>query len=94
MSKFDSELARSHAKTLSNYQNVQDYLQLREQVLSHEFSLLQTLGFDLTIDHPYKHLLVVIKYLKGIQNMIGEENANVATIEKNQKTKFLSLIKL
>jgi len=43
----------------------EEYLRLREQVLLHEFLLLQTLEFDLTIEHPYKHLLVVMKYLKA-----------------------------
>jgi len=42
-----------------------EYLQFREQVLHHEFLLLQTLGFDLNVEHPYKTLLVWIKYLKA-----------------------------
>jgi len=43
----------------------EEYLQLREQVLLHEFLLLQTLGFDLQIDHPYKNLLAVVRSLKA-----------------------------
>jgi len=43
----------------------EEYLLLREQVLLHEFLLLQTLAFDLTIEHPYKTLLIFIKYLKA-----------------------------
>lgn len=37
----------------------------REKILQHEFILLQTIAFDLTIDHPYKYLLTYVKSIEG-----------------------------
>jgi hypothetical protein len=37
------------------------------QVLLSERLLLQTLAFDLTVEHPYKYLLSYVKTLKGNQ---------------------------
>jgi hypothetical protein len=38
---------------------------LKEQILSHERTVLQTIAFDLTIEHPYKFLLTYVKNIQG-----------------------------
>jgi cyclin T len=38
---------------------------LREEVLVAERVLLQTLAFDLTVEHPYKYLLQYVKTIEG-----------------------------
>lgn len=63
-----------------------EYLQFREQVLHHEFLLLQTLGFDLNVEHPYKTLLVWIKFLKG--------KLKFFLFSKNKNTDYISIISL
>lgn len=42
-----------------------EYRIFREKVLQMERIMLQTLGFDLKIEHPYKHLLQFIKKING-----------------------------
>lgn len=49
---------------------VQEYWHMREQILRSEFILLQTLGFDLVVDHPYTYLLKYVKGLKGDRNLV------------------------
>jgi len=41
-----------------------EFNQIREQILANELIVLQTIAFDLTVEHPYKYLLA---YVKGIQ---------------------------
>ncbi len=41
---------------------------LREEVLLGERNVLQTMAFDLTVEHPYKHLLTYVKTLRGNQS--------------------------
>jgi len=38
---------------------------LRKTILNHEFIVLKALRFDLTVEHPYKHLLFIVKSLEG-----------------------------
>jgi len=45
-------------------QESQEFWQLREQILTHELVVLQTIAFDLRVEHPYTYLL---SYVKGIQ---------------------------
>lgn len=37
----------------------------KEELLTHERILLQTIKFDLQVEHPYVHLLRIAKSLKG-----------------------------
>eukprot|EP00013_Stygamoeba_regulata_P020884 CAMPEP_0177649410 /NCGR_PEP_ID=MMETSP0447-20121125/11369_1 /TAXON_ID=0 /ORGANISM="Stygamoeba regulata, Strain BSH-02190019" /LENGTH=467 /DNA_ID=CAMNT_0019152161 /DNA_START=276 /DNA_END=1679 /DNA_ORIENTATION=+ len=46
-----------------------EYQRLREDVLNCERVLLRTIGFDLTVDHPYCHLLNYVKSLEGSQKL-------------------------
>jgi cyclin T len=46
-----------------------DYQRLREDVLRCERVLLRTIGFDLTVDHPYQYLLHYVKCLNGSQKL-------------------------
>lgn len=43
-----------------------EFIASREQILHHELIVLQTIAFDLTVEHPYKFLL---SYVKGINGM-------------------------
>ena len=38
---------------------------LQEELLAHERVLLQTLKFDLQVEHPYNYLLKFAKSVKG-----------------------------
>lgn len=38
-----------------------EYYQLREEVLIQERCVLQTIAFDLTVEHPYKYVLSIVK---------------------------------
>ena len=38
----------------------------KEEVLTFEKVLLQTIKFDLTVEHPYKYMLQYAKGLKGM----------------------------
>jgi hypothetical protein len=42
-----------------------EFLELREKILTQELAVLQTIAFDLTVEHPYKHLLTYVKGIKG-----------------------------
>jgi cyclin T len=42
-----------------------EYKQIREKVLQMERLLLQTIGFDMKVEHPYKHLLQYMKKING-----------------------------
>ena len=41
----------------------------REELLTHERILLQTINFDLQVQHPYSYLLKFAKSLKGESDM-------------------------
>jgi cyclin T len=41
------------------------YNSYRAEILTCEKSLLQTIAFDLTVEHPYKFILDYIKSVKG-----------------------------
>ena len=45
-----------------------DYAALKDQVLQAERAVLQTMAFELTVEHPYKHLLTYVKNLRGNQS--------------------------
>lgn len=44
---------------------VQESLELKEKVLQLERVLLQTIAFDLTVEHPYKYILNFVKKING-----------------------------
>jgi hypothetical protein len=44
---------------------LQEFHELRDRLLRQECVLLQTLSFDLTVEHPYDFLLSYVKVLKG-----------------------------
>jgi len=42
-----------------------EFQQLKDQILTNELIVLQTIAFDLTVEHPYKFLLTYVKGIKG-----------------------------
>jgi len=50
-------------------QDSQEFWELKENILVAERILLQTIGFDLTIEHPYKHLLAYVKKIEGSKDL-------------------------
>jgi len=58
-----------------------EYLKRRDEVLLAERSVLQTMAFDLVVEHPYKHLLAYVKTLKG--NQSNESFKNLAQVAWN-----------
>jgi len=47
----------------------QEFNELREKILTHELIVLQTIAFDMTIEHPYKYLLMYVKQIQGNRNL-------------------------
>jgi hypothetical protein len=43
----------------------QESLELKDKVLQLERILLQTIAFDLTVEHPYKYILNFVKKING-----------------------------
>lgn len=43
----------------------------KEELLTHERILLQTIKFDLQVQHPYSYLLKFAKSLKGERNRVS-----------------------
>lgn len=43
----------------------QEFLELKDQILLDERVVLQTIAFDLTVEHPYKFLLNYVKSIQG-----------------------------
>jgi len=41
-----------------------EFVELKEQLLASERIVLQTIAFDLTVEHPYKYLLTYVKTIK------------------------------
>jgi cyclin T len=46
-----------------------EFDELREKILTHELIVLQTIAFDMTIEHPYKYLLMYVKQIQGNRNL-------------------------
>jgi len=46
-----------------------EFWQLRDKILTHELIVLQTIAFDMTIEHPYKYLLMYVKQIHGNRNL-------------------------
>jgi len=46
-----------------------EFWQLRDKILTHELIVLQTIAFDMTIEHPYKYLLTYVKQIQGNRNL-------------------------
>jgi len=46
-----------------------EFWQLRDKILTHELIVLQTIAFDMTIEHPYKSLLTYVKQIQGSRNL-------------------------
>jgi len=42
---------------------------IRDKILTHELIVLQTVAFDMTIEHPYKYLLMYVKQIQGNRNL-------------------------
>ena len=55
----------------------------RESILRAERILLHTLGFDFNVEHPYKHLLNVVKRINQTQNMKESNSRNLAQVAWN-----------
>lgn len=47
----------------------QEFWNLRDKILAHELIVLQTIAFDMTIEHPYKYLLIYVKQISGNRNL-------------------------
>ena len=43
----------------------EEFASLRESILTHELICLQTIAFDLTVEHPYKHVINNVKRIQG-----------------------------
>lgn len=59
----------------------QDYSWLKDQVLQGERAVLQTMAFELTIDHPYKYVLNYVKLFRG--NLNDKETKEVAQVRRH-----------
>jgi len=46
-----------------------EFFDLKEHLLASERIVLQTIAFDLTVEHPYKYLLTYVKSIKGTPNL-------------------------
>jgi cyclin T len=46
-----------------------EFWALRDNILTHELIVLQTIAFDMTIEHPYKYLLMYVKQIQGNRNL-------------------------
>lgn len=55
-----------------------DYTWLKDQVLQGERAVLQTMAFELTIDHPYKYVLNYVKTFRG--NLNDKQTKEVAQV--------------
>eukprot|EP00123_Amoebidium_parasiticum_P011166 comp20552_c0_seq1/m.26383 comp20552_c0_seq1/g.26383 ORF comp20552_c0_seq1/g.26383 comp20552_c0_seq1/m.26383 type:complete len:317 (-) comp20552_c0_seq1:83-1033(-) len=62
-----AELIKSNRQNLLK-EETEEFRRIKEKLLQDERVLLQTISFDLTIEHPYKYLLGFIKALKGDKN--------------------------
>lgn len=51
----------------------EDFNALRETILMHELISLQTIAFDLTVEHPYKHVINNVKRIQGIGHSLQLE---------------------
>jgi len=47
----------------------QEFKDLKERILVSERVLLQTLGFDLTVEHAYRPLLAYVKSIQGTRDL-------------------------
>jgi transcription initiation factor TFIIIB Brf1 subunit/transcription initiation factor TFIIB len=47
----------------------QEFWEIRDQILLFERIVLQTIAFDLTVEHPYKFLLTYVKTISGDRNL-------------------------
>lgn len=47
----------------------EEFSLLRESILTHELICLQTIAFDLTVEHPYKHVINNVKRIQGMYEM-------------------------
>ena len=55
----------------------------RESILQAERILLHTLGFDFNVEHPYKHLLNVVKRVNQTQNVRESNSRSLAQVAWN-----------
>jgi len=51
-------------------------LELKDQILLYERVVLQTIAFDLTVEHPYKFLLNYVKSIQGRLLSLPPKNDN------------------
>ncbi|KAL6064725.1 Cyclin-K, variant 2 [Balamuthia mandrillaris] len=58
-----------HKKELHDPQHSEELWELQDQLLLYERVLLQTLAFDLTVEHPYKCLLSYVKSIQGDRSL-------------------------
>lgn len=67
----------SSAKTPLTPESEQ-YIWLKDNVLQGERAVLQTMAFELTIDHPYKYVLNYVKAFRG--NQTDKQTKEVAQV--------------
>ena len=66
------------------YRSIQDSQdRLRERILRAERSLLHRLGFDFNVEHPYKHLLSVIKSMSHAKLIEDDCTRDLAQVSWN-----------
>jgi len=74
------KLSASTGKSVTQ-QDSQD--RLRERILRAERSLLHRLGFDFNVEHPYKHLLSVIKSMSHVGLIEDDCTRDLAQVSWN-----------
>jgi len=71
-----------------------EYYSLREEILIQERCVLQTIAFDLTVDHPYKHVIDIIKSYHIPKEKGGQELAQYAWNFVNDRFAFFFSLSL
>lgn len=62
---------------------MEESFSLQEEVMVLERILLQTIKFDLQVEHPYQFLLRYAKQLKGLALMTNVQYLEVYSLKKN-----------
>jgi hypothetical protein len=64
-----------------------NFIQLKEKVLLFERVLLHTMSFDLMVEHPYKYLVEVIKWLgnRGLKREEEQSSSSNSLLETQQQ---------
>lgn len=80
--KKSSDIVRFSRSTLSEHEFSQFGTDPKEEILTLERILLQTLRFDLEVEHPYKHLLGYTNNSTIVRDGLGGEEIRLACLQR------------